>query len=99
MVWMTSRVSGSIDIGPRGLSHFMPLAAAISESPSVLPLVFAQRRVDQVHAVIAADREEVGIALEVGVVGLDEALVQRVVEIVVVIAGGDDAERVVAHAA
>ena len=40
MVWITSRVSGSIDIGPRGLSHFMPLAAAISASPSVLPLVF-----------------------------------------------------------
>src|SRR5437762_10010093 len=34
MVCTTSRVSGSIDIGPRGLSHLSPLAAAISESPS-----------------------------------------------------------------
>ena len=40
MVWMTSRVSGSMDIGPRGLSHAMPLAAAIRLSPSVLPPVF-----------------------------------------------------------
>src|SRR5260221_3722075 len=29
-VWMMSRVSGSIAIGPRGLSHFMPLAAPMS---------------------------------------------------------------------
>ena len=40
MVCTTSRVSGSIDIGPRGLSHFSPLAAAISELPSVLPPAF-----------------------------------------------------------
>src|SRR5207247_5598464 len=39
-VWTMSRVSGSIAIGPRGLSHFMPLAAAMSASASVLPPVF-----------------------------------------------------------
>ena len=31
-----------------------------------------QRLVDDVHAVVAADRAEVGIALELGVVGRDE---------------------------
>ena len=35
-----SRVSGSIEIGPRGLSQLMPFIAAMSESPSVLPPVF-----------------------------------------------------------
>ena len=35
-----ARVSGSIQITPRGLSHFIPLMAAISASPSALPLVF-----------------------------------------------------------
>ena len=35
-----SRVSGSIEIGPRGLSHAMPFMAAISLSPSVSPPVF-----------------------------------------------------------
>src|ERR1043166_1368069 len=34
-----------------------------------------QRRVDDVHAVIAADREEVGVTLELGVVGLHEGFV------------------------
>ena len=38
--WMMSRVSGSIEIGPRGLSHAMPFMAARSLSPSVAPLVF-----------------------------------------------------------
>ena len=40
MFWTMSRVSGSIEIGPRGLSHAMPLIAAISFSPSVEPPVF-----------------------------------------------------------
>jgi hypothetical protein len=31
----TSRVSGAIDIGPRGLSHAMPFMAAIMASPPV----------------------------------------------------------------
>src|SRR5215475_234989 len=35
-----SRVSGSIEIGPRGLSHFRPFMALISALPSVEPLVF-----------------------------------------------------------
>ena len=35
--WMMSRVSGSIEIGPRGLSHFMPFMALIRASPSVAP--------------------------------------------------------------
>src|SRR5262245_11600654 len=39
-VWMISRVSGSIEIGPRGLSHAIPFAAPINASPSVLPPVF-----------------------------------------------------------
>ena len=40
MFWTMSRVSGSIEIGPRGLSQAMPFIAAISESPSALPPVF-----------------------------------------------------------
>ena len=36
----SSRVSGSIEIGPRGLSHFIPFIASTSASPSVLPVVF-----------------------------------------------------------
>ena len=39
--WTMSRVSGSIAIGPRGLSHFMPFIAAITASPLVLPPVFS----------------------------------------------------------
>jgi hypothetical protein len=33
--WTMSRVSGSIEIGPRGLYHFMPFIAAIRASPLV----------------------------------------------------------------
>ena len=40
MFWTMSRVSGSIEIGPRGLSQAMPFIAASSSSPSVAPLVF-----------------------------------------------------------
>ena len=36
----SSRVSGSIEIGPRGLSHFWPFMASISLVPSVSPPVF-----------------------------------------------------------
>jgi hypothetical protein len=35
----TSPVAGSIDIGPRGLSHAMPFIAAISASLPAAPLV------------------------------------------------------------
>ena len=35
-----SRVSGSIEIGPRGLTQLMPFMAAISLSASVSPPVF-----------------------------------------------------------
>jgi len=40
MLLTTSRVSGSIEIGPRGLSHAIPFMAAIKASPSELPPVF-----------------------------------------------------------
>ena len=40
MLLTMSRVSGSIEIGPRGLSQAMPFIAAISLSPSASPLVF-----------------------------------------------------------
>ena len=39
-VCTTSPVRGSSDIGPRGLSQLMPLAASINAGASVLPLVF-----------------------------------------------------------
>ena len=56
MFWMMSPVSGSIEIVPRGLSHFIPFIAPMSKSPSDLPPVFFECLVDQVHAVgIAAD--------------------------------------------
>jgi hypothetical protein len=35
-----SRVSGSIEIGPRGLSQAMPFMAASRTSPSAFPFVF-----------------------------------------------------------
>src|SRR5467141_1217766 len=57
-----------------------------------------QRLVDHVHAVVAADREEVGVAAVHGVELLDELAVQRVVELVVVVPGGDHVERRLAHA-
>ena len=41
MFWITSRVSGSIDMGPRGLTHDMPFIASTSLVPSVSPLVFS----------------------------------------------------------
>ena len=59
MFWTMSRVSGSIEIGPRGLSHFMPFMAAISAVAVGLAAGLLQRLVDQVHAVVAADRDEV----------------------------------------
>ena len=58
-----------------------------------------QRLVDQVHAVIAADREEVRVAAVVGrLIGGDELLVHRVVALQRVVEGGDDAVGGVAHA-
>jgi hypothetical protein len=57
-----------------------------------------QRGVDQVHAVIAADREEVGIAVEIGIVGCHEFFVQFRVMVGVVVTASDDAERDVVHA-
>jgi hypothetical protein len=76
----------------------MPLAAAISESPSVLPPGLLQRLVDQVHAVVAADREDVGVALVVVVKRLGECLALRGLVVVVEVRGGHDADRDVAHA-
>jgi hypothetical protein len=40
MLETTSRVAGSIEIGPRGLSKAMPFIAATSVSASELPPVF-----------------------------------------------------------
>jgi hypothetical protein len=40
-VCTTSRVAGSMQIGPRGLLIFMPLSTAIALSPSILPFSFA----------------------------------------------------------
>src|SRR6185295_4760856 len=58
---------------------------------------FFQRLVDDVHAVVAADRTDVGVALELGVVGRHEVLVDLGVVIEVVVPGGNDAERRVTH--
>ena len=76
----------------------MPLAARDQRVAVGLAAGLLQRLVDQVHAVVAADREHVGIALEVGVVGRDELLVLRRLVVVVVVEGGDEAEAGVAHA-
>src|SRR2546422_7974976 len=57
-----------------------------------------QRLVDHVHAVVAADREEVGVAAVHGVELPHELAVQRVVELVVVVPGGDHVERRLARA-
>ena len=40
MFWITSRVSGSMVIGPRGLIQLKPFIASTSASPSVDPFVF-----------------------------------------------------------
>src|SRR6516162_6774015 len=58
---------------------------------------FLQRLVDGVHAVIDADREEVGVAPVHFVEHLDEFDVERRVALVVVMPGGDQAEAGVAH--
>ena len=71
-----SRVCGSIEIGPRGLSHFMPFIAPMTASASVLPLVALERGVDQMHAVIAADRDEIGAMAGRLFVGRDIVLVE-----------------------
>lgn len=48
---MMSRVSGSIATGPRGLSHSIPLTAAIRLAPSAFADGLLERLVDEVHAV------------------------------------------------
>jgi hypothetical protein len=45
-----SRVSASIEIGPRGLSHFGPFIATITASLSVLPPPNAKRSAGLPHA-------------------------------------------------
>src|SRR5262249_52804246 len=57
-----------------------------------------QRLVDEMHAVVAAHRKEIGIALEGGVERGHELLVQPGTVIVVVVRRGDDAERGVTYA-
>jgi hypothetical protein len=57
-----------------------------------------QRHIDQAHAVIAADRKEIRIAVIFVDVGLHELVVQRRAVRVIVVAGGDDADGNVAHA-
>ena len=76
----------------------MPLAAAISDFAVGLAARLLQRLVDEVHAVITADREEVGVALVLGIVRGDEVLVQLGIEVVVVVPRRDDTERRIAHA-
>jgi hypothetical protein len=46
-------------MGPRGLSHVIPFIAATRASPSVLPPVFLSASKNQMHAVIAADRDHI----------------------------------------
>ena len=83
-----SRVAGSIDTGPRGLVHDMPLAASTSAVAAGVAIGLLQRLVDEVHAVIAADREEVRAAAHVGVaIGVDELLVGRIVALERVVEG------------
>src|SRR5579884_1445736 len=57
-----------------------------------------QGGVDQVHAIVAADGEEIRVAMVIVVVGLHERLVQRRLVIEVVIRHRDNAERAVTHA-
>src|SRR4029079_11634402 len=57
-----------------------------------------QRLVDGVHAVVTADREHIGVTLELGVVGSDEGLVIFRLVVEVVVERGDQAEPGVAHA-
>jgi hypothetical protein len=51
-----------------------------------------------VHAVVTADREEIGIPMELVVVGLHEGFVGRRIEIVVIVRDHNDAEGLIAHA-
>ena len=99
-------VDGLHNVARRGIDRHRParavplhpLGSGDERSAIGLAAGLLQRLVDEVHAVIAADREEVGVALELRVEGLDEFLVELVVEIVVVVPGGDDADRGGAHA-
>ena len=87
-----------MEIGPRGLSQLAAFGGIDQRIAVGLAAGLLQRQVDQVHAVVAADREEVGVALEFRPVGLHELIVQLRVVTIVVVARGDDADRDIAHA-
>ena len=72
--------------------------ASISLSPSVSPFGLLQRLVDQVDAVIAADRHEARTVAEILLVGGDEVLVHRGGMRGRIEMRGHGAERRVAHA-
>src|SRR5262245_50983819 len=92
-----SRISGSIDIIPRGLSHRMPFMAAMRLSPSVFPWVFFSASLDEVHAVIAADRYEVRTEVVRLLEVLDVFLVQRGVVRRGIIVRGHHPQHLIAH--
>ena len=88
---------GSIEIGPRGLSQAMPFIAASNASPSALPFGLLERLIDQVHAIIAADRNEVRAKAVRLLEGRDIGLVERRIVRGGIRPGGDHAEHLVAH--
>ena len=92
-----SRVSGSIEIGPRGLSHFIPFMASTSNVAVGLAARLLQRLIDQVDAIVAADRHETRARTEHLSVGRNESLVLRRIVGRRIHVRGDRTERGVAH--
>src|SRR5208282_1167155 len=96
MFWMMSRVSGSIMIGPRGLSGFFHfLKNSIASSAVNLPLVALTRSKIAVAPSHASTDRKSGI--ELSPYSLCQAATKASLAGRGIGAGGDDAERGIAH--
>jgi hypothetical protein len=97
-VWMTSRVFW-ID-GERTARAFPAHALGGGDQRFAVGVAvrLLQRFVDEPRAVIAADRVDVWVTVELLIIGFDEFMIKRRVDVGIVVAHGDDAERDLAHA-
>jgi len=97
-VWMTSRVFW-ID-GERTARAFPAHALGGGDQRFAVGVAvrLLQRFVDEPRAVIAADRVDVWVTVELLIIGFDEFMIERRIDVGIVVADGDDAERDLAHA-
>ena len=65
-----SRMSGSIETGPRGLFQAVPVIAA-TRVPPLRPPILLRGLVDGVHSVVSTDGHAAGTRLERLLVGCD----------------------------